>query len=438
MNQIDILKIFCKERPEINRDIEIAQNLIKQNKIDHAGEKYRDAAKRMLSHNMPSFAIDYYSQAANLFIKGGNYLKAINTESSIYNINKLDNNILALANSHEKIASYYAVYVKNDFLAGTFFISSAKHHEENQNYRSAYKKALFASEYFEKTNDTGKKMDAHNLAFRMALQSGYYEKAGEHMLRVFNYIKKDYSAHHISVCVKGYKTFMKVERYEEALMFITEILKAHYDAKIIQHKITKYLKEEQKLTLSVRQSIDIVNNQRMINELGAKTSEIVSYSLEMKQHADNIGSPEASDFFYLQHQEYKKVSYKNSKNYLKFIVYTVWEISCLYGVSLWRWLTFSLIILIVFGCFFSNIPCPSFFPNSMKHFLENIHPEIKVASINNNFTPFYYSVVTFTTLGYGDITPANISAQIFSVVEVFIGYVMLGGLLTVFSKKIIR
>jgi uncharacterized protein YjbI with pentapeptide repeats len=53
-------------------------------------------------------------------------------------------------------------------------------------------------------------------------------------------------------------------------------------------------------------------------------------------------------------------------------------------------------------------------------------------------THVYYSVVTLTTLGYGDITPRTASGQLLVMLEVFLGYMMLGGLLSVFSNKIAR
>ena len=51
---------------------------------------------------------------------------------------------------------------------------------------------------------------------------------------------------------------------------------------------------------------------------------------------------------------------------------------------------------------------------------------------------FYYSVVTLTTLGYGDVLPASTAAQIVAMCEVAIGYVMLGGLLSIFANKMAR
>lgn len=54
------------------------------------------------------------------------------------------------------------------------------------------------------------------------------------------------------------------------------------------------------------------------------------------------------------------------------------------------------------------------------------------------FSPFYFSVVTLTTLGYGDILPVSATAQMLVVLEVSIGYVMLGGFISILSNKLAR
>lgn len=55
---------------------------------------------------------------------------------------------------------------------------------------------------------------------------------------------------------------------------------------------------------------------------------------------------------------------------------------------------------------------------------------IKFANDVNWFTPIYYSVVTFSTLGFGDIAPLTWYSQLCAVIEVVLGYVFLGGLVT--------
>ena len=53
-------------------------------------------------------------------------------------------------------------------------------------------------------------------------------------------------------------------------------------------------------------------------------------------------------------------------------------------------------------------------------------------------TMLYYSVVTFTTLGFGDITPKTLPTAMVVTIEVFVGYVMLGGLISIFANKLAR
>ena len=54
------------------------------------------------------------------------------------------------------------------------------------------------------------------------------------------------------------------------------------------------------------------------------------------------------------------------------------------------------------------------------------------------FTPFYYSIVTFTTLGFGDVVPVTGIARFAVALEVILGYIMLGGLISIFANKLAR
>jgi hypothetical protein len=64
--------------------------------------------------------------------------------------------------------------------------------------------------------------------------------------------------------------------------------------------------------------------------------------------------------------------------------------------------------------------------------------DIAFGDYETPLSPFYFSIVTLTTLGYGDVLPASLPAQILVIVQVTIGYVMLGGLLSIFSNKMGR
>jgi len=100
-------------------------------------------------------------------------------------------------------------------------------------------------------------------------------------------------------------------------------------------------------------------------------------------------------------------------------VYYLWWISSDCGRSMFRWCFW-----IMFQTFF--------FAWVFTFFEVDYGPHFSVLS------PLYFSVITLTTLGYGDVIPASTGAQLVAMVEVILGYVMLGGLLSIFSNKIAR
>ena len=59
-------------------------------------------------------------------------------------------------------------------------------------------------------------------------------------------------------------------------------------------------------------------------------------------------------------------------------------------------------------------------------------------SANSWFTPYYFSLVTYTTLGFGDIRPATLAGELIVGSEVLLGYTTLGLLLSVLAQNIAR
>lgn len=59
-------------------------------------------------------------------------------------------------------------------------------------------------------------------------------------------------------------------------------------------------------------------------------------------------------------------------------------------------------------------------------------------SADSWLSPFYYSIVTYTTLGFGDITPANWLGEVVVVTEVILGYTTLGLLLAILANRVAR
>ncbi|WP_319780020.1 pentapeptide repeat-containing protein [Maridesulfovibrio sp.] len=130
---------------------------------------------------------------------------------------------------------------------------------------------------------------------------------------------------------------------------------------------------------------------------------------------------------------------ETQKKHPKF--YWWWKITSDCGRSFERWAMWSIGFALSFGVAFANYPAWSWLPDWMKNFLTSIAPAFSYSNpgIQDGwFTPYYFSIVTFTTLGFGDVTPTNTAGQLWLTAEVTLGYIMLGGLITLFANKMVR
>ena len=106
-------------------------------------------------------------------------------------------------------------------------------------------------------------------------------------------------------------------------------------------------------------------------------------------------------------------------NRISSILYYPWLWSCDCGRSMLRWCCCIGILLLTFSYFYTLVG-------------------IDYGSYPTKISPLYFSVVTLTTLGFGDVAPNSIGGQVIVILEVLTGYIMLGGLLSIFSNKLAR
>ncbi|MEZ4446438.1 MAG: pentapeptide repeat-containing protein [Polyangiaceae bacterium] len=101
------------------------------------------------------------------------------------------------------------------------------------------------------------------------------------------------------------------------------------------------------------------------------------------------------------------------------IWYQLWWLTSDCGRSLSRWAAATTIQLLLFGLAYTQLA-------------------VDYGAHATALSPYYFSVVTMTTLGYGDVQPASMGAQLVAMLQVILGYVMLGGLLSILSNKMAR
>ncbi len=115
---------------------------------------------------------------------------------------------------------------------------------------------------------------------------------------------------------------------------------------------------------------------------------------------------------------------------------SIWRGSSDYGRSLALWAFWSLLIALSFA--FVYMPSPEMYPEWLQETMPQFH-QVTGTGANEDFTfwkSFYFSIVTFTTLGFGDVVADNTSARILVTLEVIFGYIMLGGLISIFANKL--
>ena len=110
-------------------------------------------------------------------------------------------------------------------------------------------------------------------------------------------------------------------------------------------------------------------------------------------------------------------------------VYHVWKWTSDCGRSLTRWGVFLALNVLLFAFFYRGLDQwgP---PAGKESHLQGIK------ELGGDFIPYlYYSGVTFTTLGYGDVSPTSAIGQIVLIVHIAFGYLGLGALLSILATK---
>ena len=103
------------------------------------------------------------------------------------------------------------------------------------------------------------------------------------------------------------------------------------------------------------------------------------------------------------------------------IIFRLWQIID-FGRSITMVMVSSFILSCIFGAIYDMFPSFLNYANSA----------------NTWYTPYYYSIVTFTPLGFGDVTPNNIWGEVLVTIEVIFGYLTLGLLIAILAQKVAR
>lgn len=177
---------------------------------------------------------------------------------------------------------------------------------------------------------------------------------------------------------------------------------------------------------------------------GARLSESILMDSDLRNADLTVVNFEDSSVIgnrYNSHTSYAGSSFKNrandplferflkDQNYINSVrkrnpwLHGLWSISSDCGRSLTRWCFWSLFFVFYFSLNFYFLGEDAFVVSHLKWKFS---------------TMVYHSVVTFTTLGFGDIAPKTETASYWIMAEVVVGYLMLGGLISILADKLAR
>ena len=221
------------------------------------------------------------------------------------------------------------------------------------------------------------------------------------------------------------KEYEKAKEYQEAGDSYTNAGYAYYDK--AKEEIKTYIENQPDSKNNAKKILDKLtyahecfhNSRMMFQEEGFHTQARESYINEMKTYRKLT----------IQKHKFQK-KYRNITGFYNIkwrsrIWLFILEYTCKYGESPLRFAIWVLAIILIFASLYS--PCG---------FVELGGVEWKDNIIDDAITATHFSVITFSTLGYGNIHPINLAAKIITCIEVFIGYITFGILLVLISRKL--
>jgi hypothetical protein len=110
----------------------------------------------------------------------------------------------------------------------------------------------------------------------------------------------------------------------------------------------------------------------------------------------------------------------------------LWGATCAYGQSFGRWGLCTAALLVWFSVLYTLVP--------FQFAIDAVAGDQAVAHVHRPdfFQALYFSISTMMTLGLGDVAPASPPARVLVSAQEILGYIMLGGLLSIFSNKLAR
>ena len=164
---------------------------------------------------------------------------------------------------------------------------------------------------------------------------------------------------------------------------------------------------------------DTPQSRLQTNRQMAATFHEFTLALQAAGNIKEVGQSRSSE-----HERQRKI-YLLEKSYLAAAIYTLWRMTSNYGESIGRWATTCLLVILGFALAFDIAQVVGSSGSTSDKSLRF-------------FDYVYFSVITFSTLGYGDLHPVGLLGQALACLEVAAGFIMFGVLLSFVGNRFQR
>jgi hypothetical protein len=138
-----------------------------------------------------------------------------------------------------------------------------------------------------------------------------------------------------------------------------------------------------------------------------------------------VGNAKEAGKYRAEKNERQRRILASQRRYVGMILYTLWKIASDYGESLGRWALTCFLVILSFAAAYDGFAVVA---SNGDRSDSSLRP----------FDYFYFSVITFSTLGYGDLHPVGFVGKALTCLEVFAGLMMFGVLLSFVGNRFQR
>jgi hypothetical protein len=143
------------------------------------------------------------------------------------------------------------------------------------------------------------------------------------------------------------------------------------------------------------------------------------------QELQAVGNAKEAGRFRAEQKERQRRILLSQRKYGAAVLYFLWRIASDYGESLGRWGITCFLVILGFASIYDGFGVIASHGDSSDKTLQL-------------FDYIYFSVITFSTLGYGDLHPVGLLGKALACLEVFAGLIMFGVLLSFVGNRFQR